>query len=306
MLKGKKEEKVRVNKNFNSQVRGGLEMSRRILAGLVVLAFVSVTSTALADSGDPLSYQVLSERSVTNKAVVKLYMQNTEGMAGVTIPLSFGVVGSDIECTKIDFTGSRVEHFLRFPQTDNENKRILLGLVRALDENVDDVLQPGEGLIATFHFSSKDSRCVPDLKLTTWPLSAGELCFNMCDEKGKSLLRKPIKDADIHIPVKGGGSEGVLDSEPAHFNLERNYPNPFNPETVIKFTLPLDTRVSLKIYNILGQVVNTLVDEALPAGSHSVVWDGKNEQGSDVASGVYFYRIKAGDYESIQKMTLLR
>jgi flagellar hook assembly protein FlgD len=53
-------------------------------------------------------------------------------------------------------------------------------------------------------------------------------------------------------------------------------------------------------------VVNTVVDEVLPAGAHAVVWDGKNEQGKDVASGVYFYRIKAGDFESTQKMTLLR
>ncbi len=305
MLKGRKEEKVGVNKNFNSQMRGGLAMSRKILAGLVVLAFVLVASTAWADCGDPLSYRVVP-LSDANTAVAKLYLQNTEGMAGVTIPLSFGAPGSDIECTNIDFTGSRVAHFLRYPQIDNENKRILIGLIRALDANVDDVLPPGEGLIATFHFSSKNSRCVPELKLINWPLSAGELCFNMVDENGRSISMKKIKDEDIQIPIKFGDEKEVEESQPAHFKLERNFPNPFNPETVIKFTLPHDSHVSLNVYNILGQVVNTLVDEALPAGNHSVIWDGKNEQGRDVASGVYFYRIKAGDFESIQKMTLLR
>ncbi len=306
MRKGTKEEKIRANKNFNSLMKGGLVMPRKILAGLVVLAFVLVGSTVLAESSDPLSYQILPSKSA-NTTVVKLYLENTKGMAGVTIPLSFGVLGSDIQCTKIDFTGSRVAHFQRYPTIDNQNKRVLIGMVRALDENVDDVLPPGEGLIATLYFeSSKNSRCRPEFKLTAWPLSAGKLCFNMVDEKGTSLCRKPIKDGDIQIPIKGGDAEESEESKPAHFKLERNYPNPFNPETVIKFSLAQDSPVTLKVYNILGQVVNTLVDEVLPAGDHSVVWEGKNGQGRDVASGVYFYRIKAGDFESIEKMTLLR
>jgi hypothetical protein len=304
MRKGTKEEKIRVNKNFNSQMKGGLVMPRKILAGLVVLAFVFAGSTVVADSGNPLSYQILSSKSANNTTVVKLYLANTKGFAGLTIPLSFGVLGSDIQCTEIDFTGSRVAHFISFPSIDNENKRILIGLIRALDENVDDVLPPGEGLIATLHFSSKNSR--PELKLTSWPLSAGKLCFNMVDEWGTSLCRMPTKDGDIQIPIKFGDAEEVEESKPACFKLERNYPNPFNPETVIKFSLAQDSPVTLKVYNILGQVVTTLVDEVLPAGDHSVVWKGKNGQGRDVASGVFFYRIKAGDFESIQKMTLLR
>ncbi len=305
MLKGRKEEKVRVNRNFNSQMRGGLEMYRKILAGLVGVTFVLAASTAMADQGDALSYKITPPDD-SKTAVAKLYLQNTQGMAGATIPLSFGAPGSDIECTNIDFTGSRVEHFLRYPQIDNENKRILLGLIRALDGNVDDVLTPGEGPIATFYFSSKNGRCVPELKLTTWPLSAGELCFHMVDENGKTISMKKTEDVDIQIPIKSGDVKGFEGAAPASFKMEQNSPNPFNPETVIKFSLPQDARVTLKVYNVLGQVVNTLVDEALPAGNHSATWDGKNEQGRDVASGVYFYRIKAGDFESIQKMTLLR
>ena len=306
MLKGRKEEKKRGNENFNSFVKGGLVMSRKILAGLVLVAFVLAASTALADCSDALSYQILSSRSAADKAVVKLYLENRVGLAAASIPLSFASTSSDIECTKIDFTGSRVAHFQLYPTIDNQNKRVLIGMIRALDENIADVLPAGEGLIATLYFSSKNSRCRPEFKMTAWPLSAGELFFGMADEKGKSTCQMKITDQDIALPIKPGGTDELEEAKPTHFELKGNYPNPFNPETVIKFTLPQDAPVSLKIYNILGQVVNTVVDEVLPAGNHAVVWDGKNEQGVDVASGVYFYRIKAGDFESIQKMTLLR
>jgi hypothetical protein len=80
---------------------------------------------------------------------------------------------------------------------------------------------------------------------------------------------------------------------PASFALSQNYPNPFNPSTTIRFALPTQSVVSLKIYNILGQEVATLVNTEHPAGFFTVEWNGRNQYGSPVASGVYFYRIEA-------------
>jgi len=280
-------------------------MFKNIFIGFVTLALVSIGSTVLADCDSPLSYRILSDRGADNM-VVKLYLNNPRGMAGASIPLSFGSPGSDIRCTKIDFGGSRVKHFLQYPTIDNQNRRVLIGLIRALDENIDDVLPPGEGLIATLYFTSR-SHTVPELKLTAWPLSGGgKLYFDLVDEKGSSICKRRFKDEDFAIPIRSGEGEATEPTKPAGFQLKGNYPNPFNPETVIKFSLPQDSRVILRVYNILGQVVTTLVDESLPAGEHAVVWNGKNAQGVEVASGVYFYRLKAGDFESIQKMTLLR
>ena len=302
MLKGRPEEKKRVTENLNQHMKGGLVMSRTILAGLVVLAFVLLTSSALADCSDPLSYEVVLSKSA-NTAQVKLYLENERGMAGASVPLSFASVGSDIVFERIDYTGSRVSHFEnRYLQIDNQNKRVLIGMIRALDENISDVLPAGSGLIATLHFSSTNSRCVPELKMTPWPLSAGELDFDMVDDKGSSICRKK---GETPIPITHGTSEPA-EVQTAPFEVKGNFPNPFNPETVIKFYLPQASPVSLRVYNILGQVVNTLVDEPLSAGDHSVRWDGKNAQGRDVASGVYFYRVSAGGHESIEKMTLLR
>jgi hypothetical protein len=305
MLKGRKEVKKRASNKLKNVVKGGLAMSRKILAGLVVLAFVLVGSSALADCDSPLSYEIVASEA-TNTAQVKLFLANDDGMAAASIPLSFATVGSDIELTQISFEGSRVAHFSgRYPNIDNDKKKVLIGLFRALDENISDVLPAGEGLIATLTFKSKKSACVPELKMTNWSLSAGELCFDLVDEKGSSNCKINAKDGDITIPNRSG-SGTLQDTKPAQFELKGNYPNPFNPETVIKFNLPQESAVTLRIYNVLGQVVNTVVDEVLPTGSYSVKWDGKNDQGSDVASGVYFYRIKAGTFESTQKMTLLR
>lgn len=88
---------------------------------------------------------------------------------------------------------------------------------------------------------------------------------------------------------------------PRRFTLEQNYPNPFNPATSIAYDLPQRTRVSLKIYDVLGQVMKTLVDGVEDAGHRSVVWDA-----AEMPSGVYFYRLTAGNFEDTKKALILR
>ncbi|MBN2829731.1 MAG: M6 family metalloprotease domain-containing protein [Candidatus Cloacimonetes bacterium] len=88
--------------------------------------------------------------------------------------------------------------------------------------------------------------------------------------------------------------------------LNDNYPNPFNPETTISFDLAHSTQVELTVYNLLGQKVNTLVNEVRESGNHNVVWNGLNEKGKNVSSGVYFYKLQAGTYTYTKKMILLK
>ena len=89
--------------------------------------------------------------------------------------------------------------------------------------------------------------------------------------------------------------------------LTGNYPNPFNPTTTISFTVAQTSSfVNLEIYNLKGQKVKTLIDKVLPAGQHSVVWNGKDENSKPVSSGVYFYKMKTGNYLSSKKMILLK
>ena len=88
--------------------------------------------------------------------------------------------------------------------------------------------------------------------------------------------------------------------------LGQNYPNPFNPSTTISFVLPHESHVRLSIYDIRGGHVKTVRNETLPEGYREVVWDGRDERGRGVSSGVYFYRLTAGDQTLTKKMVQLR
>ena len=88
--------------------------------------------------------------------------------------------------------------------------------------------------------------------------------------------------------------------------LHQNFPNPFNPSTEIRFDIPTARDVKLRVYNQLGQTVRTLVDNRMKAGTYALEWDGQDQMGRSVASGVYFYNLEAGDFNQIRKMTLVK
>jgi len=93
---------------------------------------------------------------------------------------------------------------------------------------------------------------------------------------------------------------------PATFSVSQNYPNPFNPSTVINYNLPKSSFVSIKVYDMLGRVVKTLVNSDQPAGSYYIQWNGDNNLGEHVASGAYIYRVMAGNNAVVKKMLLLK
>jgi hypothetical protein len=93
---------------------------------------------------------------------------------------------------------------------------------------------------------------------------------------------------------------------PTQFALVGNYPNPFNPSTTIQYNVGNTANVSLAIYDVLGQRVRTLVSGLQSAGAYDVVWDGRSDMGYQVANGLYFYELKAGDFRSMRKMMLTK
>jgi hypothetical protein len=100
---------------------------------------------------------------------------------------------------------------------------------------------------------------------------------------------------------------GYADAEvPSAYKLSQNFPNPFNPTTTIKFDMKEKGPVTLKVYNVAGQLVRTLVDDVRDAAAYSIAWDGRNNIGSDVASGIYFYKMETNGFSETRKMVLLR
>lgn len=93
---------------------------------------------------------------------------------------------------------------------------------------------------------------------------------------------------------------------PEKMILKQNHPNPFNPTTSIEFYLPRKTNVRMDIYNLLGQQVRTLIDRTMPVGNNMVLWDGRNDQGDVLPSGIYFYRFAIESYSATRKMILIR
>jgi flagellar hook assembly protein FlgD len=101
--------------------------------------------------------------------------------------------------------------------------------------------------------------------------------------------------------VKGAG-----ENEPIEFALMQNYPNPFNPTTTIEYQLAAQSMTNIEVYNMLGERVVTLVNEVQPAGFYTVQWNGASQSGMKVATGVYFYRMRAGDFTTVKKMLLMK
>ena len=92
----------------------------------------------------------------------------------------------------------------------------------------------------------------------------------------------------------------------AGFQLQQNYPNPFNPSTTISYSVEKGGQIELKIYDLLGREVRNLVQQSKTAGEYSVVWNGKDDFGKQVASGHYFYQLKAGEFQSTRRMVMLK
>jgi flagellar hook assembly protein FlgD len=93
---------------------------------------------------------------------------------------------------------------------------------------------------------------------------------------------------------------------PDGYQLKQNFSNPFNPTTTIEYSLPRRSRVTLQVYNMLGQKIRTLVDCEESAGSYTITWDGRNAAGEMVSTGVYLYRLQADDFVESKKMLLLK
>lgn len=125
--------------------------------------------------------------------------------------------------------------------------------------------------------------------------SSGAINFGIADLRDIENKRLKVETREANVPLL-----------PTSFGLSQNHPNPFNPITVISYRLPISGFVTLKIYNIQGQLVRTLVSEEKEAGYHDVLWDGRNDANYEVSTGIYLYRLASQSFSATRKMILIK
>jgi hypothetical protein len=184
---------------------------------------------------------------------------------------------------------------------DNNAKRALIMLGFSSVQ----LLPAGSGPVAMLHFTCESSGSTATVTVDTTATGFGDYYFQLGTLFDFVKTYPRFRSGTIHVDVSTDVDQGALQL-PTRFALEQNYPNPFNPATTISFALPERTHVILEVYNLLGQKVRTLVNQTLPAGIHSVVFDALDDNGGNVASGVYFYRLKAARWSRSMKMMLMR
>ncbi len=124
-------------------------------------------------------------------------------------------------------------------------------------------------------------------------------------DKANRVISAQVTHFSIYAAIEPSPTS-VNESAPATFALSQNFPNPFNPSTTISYQVPATAHVQISIYNSIGQHVVTLVDGISPAGNHSVVWNGINNQGKKVTSGIFFYTMTAGDLKHTRKLLMMK
>jgi len=231
---------------------------------------------------------------------VNVYGYNVEYLSVINLALE--ISSDNLIYNQTTYSGTRGETAFT-KQASPSGQQLLITLIF----NEASPLPPGEGVLARIMFDvaleateelvTIDSTTYASVQPTQLVLTPeeGGLAFTPYFTAGHVEIKSPTAIDDFETSVL-----------PDQFALKQNVPNPFNPTTRIAFDLPQASEVRLDIYNILGQKVRTLVDQFMSAGTHEVMFDGHGDQNQILASGVYFYRIYAGEFRQSRKMTLVK
>ncbi len=225
---------------------------------------------------------------------VALNLSADEPLGGVVVALKFAEPGTNVICTKADFIGGIADYIAddgqsgaKFSIIDNEKKTILAVAIPFTAK----AIPQGEGIFLNLEFKGEGK-----VKLEETTIS---------HQNGISLVNTKAQELKFDFnPIEMAAQK--VQVLPKEFSLGQNFPNPFNPSTTISYALPANAYVKLVVYNVLGQKVKTLVDEEQTAGFRQVVWNGQNDRGEAIGSGIYFYRIQAGNFTKTAKMSLLK
>nr|MBN2276243.1 T9SS type A sorting domain-containing protein [candidate division Zixibacteria bacterium] len=234
---------------------------------------------------------------------VNINAYNTEDIANMKLALIYG--SNDLIYNSTIFTGTRGEAAIS--KIVSPSSQSLRHLLVTLIFDDDAPLAPGTGVMATILFDIEAS--APDGQVAIDSISylgAQPLEITLTEDYGGLTFTPRFTAGYVEI----NSATAVEDNDniliPEHYALEQNVPNPFNPSTVISFDLPTASDIRLEVFNIIGQKVKTLVNGPMPAGHHKITFEGRGDNEQVLSSGVYFYRISAGEFHQSKKMTLIK
>jgi len=219
------------------------------------------------------SYQHLPDMEAGVEEVIEipLVMEQADGVISADIVFSY-------DPQVLEFVGiskTALSESFQLVYNDDEPGKLRAGLYGTTP-----ITETGELVVLAFKVIGEEGQ-TSRLSLERYQLNAG-----------------PVKSAEAKLTV--------VTRIPKEYALSQNYPNPFNPTTKINYQLPEEGWVTLKVYNIEGQLVRTLVKGHQEAGYHSVRWNGRDQVGKEVTSGIYFYRITTGKFTDTKKMVLMK
>jgi len=254
-----------------------------------------------------VSTMTTAKISVENeRIVVPIELENARDMAALDLPLEFS---EGVTLEEVVFEGTRAADFdFTAAVINNEDNNVVIGMIPMVYGEKSD-LAPGKGEIARLVFKLDDPN-LQTLEINPTTIEDPEhtpmFVYTAGDRGQTSLVSEDPGFTGVQIAL-AEVPDSPESNLPTEFSLSQNYPNPFNPTTEIAFSIPVASQVQLEIMNVLGQKVRTLKDEYTEAGSYTITWDGRDRAGVPVASGVYFYRLKAGDsFDEVKKMMMLK
>lgn len=290
----------------NQQPQTGVELMKRfttILLAVAVGAFL-VSVAVAKDTGNKDVLRLSDAVKDNGEWKVAVHVVNDEELAALDIPLRFGQPNENIDLVRVDFAQRVSDWDFTHAQIDNQAKTVVLGLISELVNmrpNADmKVSASGNTKIADLVFRVGDG-VAPKFSTFTTESPGHELTFIYNQEvEGKLQVQSVKPEFEVNVEFKDGGAQ-----LPSEYALSQNFPNPFNPTTSFTLSLPEASDYAIRVFNITGQSVKSFAGH-LEAGVHTIMWDGRNDQGSQVASGVYFYKAEASGFTETRKMMMLK
>ncbi len=277
-------------------------MLKRLYTVFVIIAALALPVLAIAKAPQEV---VLGNATVASDNTITIPVSISNGDHLVAIDMAFKY-SPGVTIKSVNFDNGRIANWdLKATMLNDVNRTVVIMAIPQLTMAKKPALSEGSGLVAELVFTKTD----PSVQSVTLEPTTVEdphhhvfFVYGYTDANGgwQQWTEDPaVKGQNVTIAAAGG-------NVPKEYALNQNFPNPFNPTTQISFDLPQAGKVDLSIYNVLGQNVRTLVSQDMEAGNHTVTWDGRSNEGTQVASGVYFYRLSAGSFNRTMKMMMLK